>query len=311
MTPHPSSLIPHPFHECKSACGFTLVELLVVIAIIGILTGTLVVAFSGSTEKAIAVKCVTNMRNLANAAIAAGYPPAQSAQFYDADTSRQGDGVGVKVNRGWISFLDKGARYPLSEPGKFAQCSFANGDDDERTYALTNGAIWKTIGGNRDCYLCPAFVKECRKVGTQNPGWSYQMNAYFGYEPNSGEVSASSDNAGAPARADRLLMFAEIPAIAYKSGQALPSVNLTGGNDVKECDCCLLYKSKGGNESIGFNHRRNQQYVGHVAFADGHVETIVAPKAGNFLELTDWLCNGKDVIYREGRYEDIDDSQTE
>ena len=301
--------------------AFTLIELLVVIGILGILIGTLVASFGGSTEKARTVKCATNMKNLAAAAIAERYPFAQSAQYIDTDTSRQSSGGLVyRVHRGWISFLDMNAKYPLQGgPGSFAQCSFASGNDDEKLHALTNGAIWTAVGGSHDCYLCPTFVNECRKVGVQNPGWSYQMNAYFGYEKEPGKaLSTRDDGVDHPSRADRRLLLAEIPALTLKQKDmnqtgvnALPPVNLTGANGTKECDCCLLPKSKGGNESIGFNHRRNRQIVGHVAFADGHVETIIAPKDGNFLELTDWLCSGTDVVYREGSYEEIKDSQTE
>lgn len=297
--------------------AFTLVELLVVIGIIGILIGTLVVSFGGSTEKARTVKCAANMKNLAAAAIAMNFPFAQSAQYVDVDNSRTGNGFCYKAHKGWIGYLDHGAKYPLSAPGGFAQCSFASGDYDEKMHALTNGALWKAMGGSHDSYLCPAFVAECRKVGVQNPGWSYQMNAYFGYEQEPGKaLSTKHEDHSHPTRADRRLLFAEIPALTIKAEdesktdvRTLPPVNLTGGNGTKECDGCLLPKSMGGNESIGFNHRRNRQYVGHVAFADGHVETIVAPKDGNFLDLTDWLCAGRDIVYRDGSYEEIKDSK--
>lgn len=300
--------------------AFTLIELLVVIGILGILIGTLVASFGGSTEKARTVKCATNMKNLAAAAITEGYPFAQSAQYVDMDTSRTGNGICYRVHRGWLSYLDSNAKYPLSgNPGAFAQVSFASDNDEEKLHALTNGAIWKAVGGSHDSYLCPAFVAECRKAGVQNPGWSYQMNAYFGYEKASGKaLSTKNDVIKFPTHADRRLLFAEIPALTLKPKDAketgvnqLPPVNLTGANGTPECDGCLLYKSKGGNESIGFNHRRNRQIVGHVAFADGHVETIIAPKNGNFLDLTDWLCEGRDITYQNGSYEEIKDSKTE
>ena len=299
--------------------AFTLIELLVVIGILGILIGTLVASFGGSTEKVRTVKCATNMKNLAAAAIAESYPFAQSAQYIYTEISRQGDDISYGVHRGWISYLDQNTKYPLSSPGSFQQCSFASKNDDEKLHALTNGAIWKAVGGSHDSYLCPAFVAACRKAGVQNPGWSYQMNAYFGYEKESGKaLSTQNDGVNTPTRADRRLLFAEIPALELKPKDAkqtgvsqLPPVNLTGENGTKECDGCLLNKAKGGNESIGFNHRRNRQIVGHVAFADGHVETIIAPKNGNFLELTDWLCQGKDITYQNGSYEDIKDSQAE
>lgn len=298
--------------------AFTLVELLVVIGILGVLIGTLVASFGGSTERARTVKCATNMKNLAAAAISESYPFAQSAQYMDTDTSRKGNKGGLiyRTHRGWISYLDQGVKYPLTSPGSFTQCSFASSDDKEKLHALTNGAIWKAVGGSHDCYLCPSFVAECRKAGVQNPGWSYQMNAYFGYEEEKGKALLTKhDGVDHPSRADRRLLFAEIPALTLKPKDAnqtgvsdLPPINLTGGNGTPACDGCLLCKTKGGNESIGFNHRRNRQIVGHVAFADGHVETIVAPKDGKFEDLTSWLCEGTDVVFQNGSYEEIKDS---
>lgn len=320
--------------------AFTLIELLVVIGILGILIGTLVVSFGSSTESARTVKCAANMKNLAAAAIAEGYPFAQSCQYPDTDRSRQGSGgkgqngggggLVYKAHRGWISYLDMNTKYPLASPGSFQQCSFASPNAEEKLHALTNGAIWKALGGSRDSYRCPAFVRACQNAGVTDPGWSYQMNAYFGYEQESGKaLSTKNDGVSHPSRADRRLLFAEIPALELKPSDAsksgvnqLPPVNLTGGNGTPECDGCLTYRStdgsggKGqngasGGESIGFNHRRSRQIVGHVAFADGHVETIIAPKNGNYLDLTAWLCEARDVIYQNGSYEDIKGSVTE
>lgn len=291
--------------------AFTLVELLVVVGILGILIGVLVSAFGGSTESARAVKCASNLRNLAMAAIAAEYPPAKSTQYFKTDLSRGGTGGAFHVSRGWLSYLDQGTRYPLEEKQDFQECSFASPNAEEKWYALTNGAIWRAISGRRESYLCPTFVRECSRVGVNDPGWSYQMSAHFVWRTDSDRLADTFS-----ARADRLLLFAEIPALALKQSEAkksgvnsLPPVNLTGGNGTDECDGYLEYKSAGGNESIGFNHRRANQIVGHVAFADGHVETIIAPKSGNFVELTDWLCTGHDISYHDGAYEALQDTE--
>ena len=47
--------------------AFSLVELIVVIAIIGILSGVLLSTFGGGTASARAARCLSNMKNLANA----------------------------------------------------------------------------------------------------------------------------------------------------------------------------------------------------------------------------------------------------
>ena len=299
--------------------GFTLVELLVVIGILGILSAALMVSFNGVGDKAKMVKCASNMRGLAaavnSAAVSGAYPYAQSALGFDIGGSTTLR-MRYYAHKGWISWLDKNVTYPLSSESGYTQPSYA-GSEDNVTYAITNGAIWQVVGKSRDIYVCPSHLDACRAAGVQHPGWSYVMSGYFGYESDPGKAAVSSSTvvpAGSLSRADRTLLFAEIPALTLTNKDrgtakvsSAPDVNLTGGDGSPEMDTCLEYKSIGGNESIGFNHRKGKQIVGHVAFADGHVEAIALPRDGNFEDLTDWLCTGKDIIFRDGSYEMVTD----
>lgn len=296
--------------------AFTLVEMLIVIGIIGVLVATMAGLFRGSTDKARTVKCMTNLKNLASAvgssAMSSGhYPYAQSAQYMDT----AGSEVAYRTHKGWITYLDNDIEYPIKSPGTFSQVSFASDDEDEISYAITNGAIWQAVGKVRDVYTCPAHVDACLKANHRTPGWSYQMNAYFGYEPDPGDAARTVHDVvkfHSLNRADRILLFAEIQAVAPKaSDMQLPKINLSGGNGEKEMDACLVYKTKNGTESIGFNHTIGRDMVGHVAFADGHVEAIFAPKAGNYVDLTDWLCKGSDFTYANGLYQEIKDTDIE
>lgn len=299
--------------------GFTLVELLVVIGILGVLSAALMVSFSGVGDKAKMVKCASNMRGLAvavnSAAVSGSYPYAQSALYFSVSGSTSFK-VTYGVHKGWISWLDRNITYPLSSESGSTQPSYA-GSDENVNYAITNGAIWQAVGKSRDVYVCPSHLDACRAAGVQHPGWSYVMSAYFGYESEPGKAADDGDSArrtGSISRSDRTLLFAEIPALTLTNKDrgaakvsSAPSVNLTGGDGSSEMDTCLEYKSLGGNESIGFNHRKGKQIVGHVAFADGHVEAIALPRDGNFEDLTDWLCTGKDIIFRDGSYEMVTD----
>ena len=305
--PEPAPALQRSFRR-----AFTLIELLVVIGIIGTLTSVLLVTMGSGTERARTAKCASNLRKLATAIRSCS----AAAQRYQYASPSANDGIKYYAYKGWISYLDRGTHYPISSPGSFAQPSFA-GTEEDKLHALTNGAIWKAVGCDHETYLCPAFVRLCKKKGVNNPGWSYQMNPYFGYEPTPGAAALKYNGSNfMTARADRILLLAEIPALELSKAvktdaSSLPEVKLTGDAGDPAMDSCLLYKSKGGNESIGFNHENGREVFGHVAFADGHVETIVAPKNGNYEELTDWLCRGCDVVYQNGNYQEVNDSDVE
>lgn len=309
--------------------GFTLIEMLIVIGIIAILMGVLLASFSGSVEKARMVKCATNIHNLGAATInyALGYhdlmPCAQHIPVLSSDVNTHKSGF--KMASAWISNLDQGVSYPISSPTPAPTCSFAADREEDRLHALTNGAIWHAVGGNRTTYVCPAFAEACKLKNVLHPAFSYQLNAYFGYMTKSGYFKAGTPftHLTLVNRPERTLMYAEIPGYANARGSSsgqgagsaggngvapLPPENLTGGNGTPECDGCLRSRSYGGDESIGFNHRRGKEIVGHVVFCDGHVEAVAAPKNGQYLELTDWLCSGADITMdSSGNYKSVYD----
>ena len=308
--------------------GFTLIELLIVIAIIGILGGVLLGNYSGIIERVRSTKCETNLKNLANAvgtyAVCGHYPYAESAQYIKTTGGTDNQGVEIREFKGWISWNSRGTRFPIAgnSPASITHVSYANNDKEAITYAITNGAIWSAVGQNPDCYRCPAHVDACKKKGVKNPGWSYQMNAYFGCETTAGQADATEETViwtGSLSRGDRILLFAEIPALDSSSGKirkmrtSLPQTNLTGGDGDEQMCGCLRYKSMsgGGKCLIGFNHVRGRDVIGHVAFADGHVETLVVPKNGDFDNLTDWLCQGLDIVQKDGNYQKVNDSNAE
>ena len=290
--------------------GFTLVELLVVIGILGILSGVLITSLGGVVENAKTVKCASNMKSLASAvnsaSVAGGYPFAQSALYFQV-SGGSSLGVNYGVHKGWISGIDRNVKYPVSSEFSITPAHYDDSADDVQ-YAVTNGAIWNVVGKTRDVYICPAHLDSSRKARTANPGWSYVMNARFGYDSTPGKAACSSTaryGASSVGRADRTLLFAEIQ---------LPGVLLDNADDSDHGrDTCLVCESLGASykETIGFNHRKGKQIVGHVAFADGHVEAITAPKDGEYAKLTDWLCNGTDVVFRNGSYEEVEGTEVE
>ena len=320
-TPDPRSLIPDPFHK-----GFTLVDLLVVIGIIGILAGVLFATFGGATDSARAAQCLTNMRSLAMAANARAlrdeyYPLAGSREAVDLGES---DGKTWYVPQpGWISWLSRG-NYDDGQGHQRASAHrsntvlpfFGNGNEEDMTFALTNGTVWISSGRNRSLYVCPVHNLYRKNLGRKAPYWSYVMNARFGWDTSKGSKAISTASvAGAVrynslTRADKTLMFAELQTVDPVSGQ-----DVGEDKDGLAADCVLQYKevesrsshaSKGANassggdaESIGFVHKSGKRgRCAHVVFADGHTEKLIWKDGGiDPQTLTAYLCRGWDVTF--------------
>ncbi len=295
--------------------AFTLVELLVVIGILGVLVTVMVVAMSGGTQSALNVKCETNMRNLAAACQTYGmarghYPLAGSVEKMSIDT---GDGVrNIKTRYselpGWLSWNSQGAyrSRPTSHIASAGWFTSAYDEEDEtRRYCLTNGALWKYVSSNTEIYRCPHHVNKFRR---NPPAWSYVMNSYFGWDNSEGQRAKDETYWGVEygrlKRADRRLLFAELPFMGVER-----EANTSAGAG-KENDCTLQYREDQGGEVIGFNHSSGKRdKFAMVVFADAHTERISWPRTGldenNLRELTEFLCDGKDVALKGGRYEEL------
>ena len=314
--------------------GFTLIELLVVIGIIGVLAGVILANFSGGNESARAARCLTNMKNLASACQSYGaehgrYPMAGSVEYMTIDRSQLGARKPKTLYYecpGWISWNSDNA-YRGGAGGHVASSSWMlstyTTDDDQMLYCLTNGALWKYVAGNRETYVCPSH--RIKKGGGRTKiGWSYLMNAYFGWDTSRGAaVYGNNPNPGIPytglASADRVLLFSEIP-----FDGVVGSWQPEGEGAETDCDCVLQYdtavvaamggnglNAKGrGSENIGFNHKNGKQTCANVVFADGHVEKLRLPKGGlsdaQLRELTAWLCKGVDVSFDGTQYQKND-----
>lgn len=307
--------------------AFTLIELLVVIGIIAILAGVLLATLTSSTEAARAAKCMTNMKNLANACHSYGaacqhYPNAGSVTYISIDESRGIRNAKKTYNEtpGWISWISRNA-FPASSPTTPPTIGFCgNGTEEDNVFALTNGALWKYVSGNRDVYVCPSHV-QTKKGG--KPLWSYLMNASFKWDSSEGYSymnSGAGVSFGSLARADRILLFSEIP--FRGPGEWFPLGDGSGGT---EDDAVLQYRGckdapglggksrRDGEETIGCNHplgnvKHPKAWFAHVAFADAHVEKIRASGLSTdaLKELTTFLCTGKDyALDAEGNLQEL------
>lgn len=295
----------------KSRVGFTIIELLVVIGILGILLAALLPMVGGSRDSALNAQCQNNMKNLALGAITSaqgndyGHFPA-AGLYRTVDPTRRKNPYGP--HRPWIS--NNGNPKTLNEHqaspilGNVVEFS---GADDAVRMALTNGAIWHAAGSSYEIYRCPVHAREYGKTHrNRQPGWSYAMNQEFGFNRNgkqkmpffgssiNGSIHVATDSGGTRSKDawrghDKVLLFAEIQGIDVNAkGVTLKAV--TSGS---KADAVLEYTK----ENIGFNHPiGKKRYGGNVAFADGHVDTVVMPTDSGYIsKLTRYLCQGFDV----------------
>jgi len=330
----------------RSKKGFTLVELMVVMAIIGILAASLVVAVRSIGPAGRAVRCKNNLRNLAQAALAYaaadegwGHRLPWAGSYEHVETWLDNDlrKVVYRHRVGWVSCTwSGGSPWPQEGGGAPAERWFQwdnsrgqsltdgraqfHGDREKALFSLTNGTLWKYVGKNIDAYICDEHKIACKgKTSGEFIARSYVMNAYFGMDYRDGGPVAKERSRhlnSLAQNADKLLMFAELPAATEpRNGK------FTGGPEVRagqHSDGVLDARIKNyyynsateewinynpsTREKIGFNHTAAGRPVAHVAFSDGHVGVVGGGESpekyltDEKLEaLTCLLCNGADI----------------
>jgi len=157
--------------------GFTLVELLVVIAIIGILAALLLPALAKSRERARAIICLINTKQLTLA-----------LQLYSDDHDNY-----LPYN---IYMTEYGPRNNLNWVNNVMTWDLSQ--DNTNTATLTQASLGSFVSGSTAIYRCPSDQAISNTQITN--GWSsrirsYSMNALIG---NAGDFSTNGFNANDP-----------------------------------------------------------------------------------------------------------------
>jgi prepilin-type N-terminal cleavage/methylation domain-containing protein/prepilin-type processing-associated H-X9-DG protein len=168
-------VLPKEPEACRNA--FTLIELLVVIAIIGIVAAILLPALSQAKERATAIVCLNNTKQLMVATIV--YAGEHSDHLpYSMDLT----GSSFRTDLNWVNDV---MTWDLSP-------------DNTNTATLTHASLGAYVGGNTAVYRCPSdHVLSASQVAA---GWtgrirSYAMNAMIG---DAGAISSSGFNTNNP-----------------------------------------------------------------------------------------------------------------
>ena len=307
----------------KAHAGFTLIELLVVIGILGILLAALIPMVSGSRDSALCAQCKNNMKNLALGTISYAQANGEHGHFPAAGFYRSINPKSRKKSyyphRSWIS--NKGVIQDLNKSTGsvlLGDVAHLTDSDLEICNAVTNGAIWFAAGSAFEVYRCPVHAREYgKKNNNRQPGWSFMMNQEFGYNQDgagcisffgasiNGNITVSTDSSGKRSKKkasrgqDKVLLFAEVQGIDVNDSRHGVTLKAVSGSGI-ETDAVLEYTQ----ESMGFNHAIGKhRYGGNVAFADGHVDTIMMPTESSYIrDLTRYLCQGFNVPHDGRRY---------
>jgi prepilin-type N-terminal cleavage/methylation domain-containing protein len=153
--------------------AFTLVELLVVIGIIAVLISILIPALTRARTSAISVQCMSNMKQVGQAALMYSmnfkgwYPPSQAAQIAGGNNTDEkfldyNDGTANRYNVGRLMAKYAGYKVP----------------DYDATQSWTTNVTNGYVSPDTPCFFCPADDQPAR---AGEPPWPDNNLLYYGH----------------------------------------------------------------------------------------------------------------------------------
>ena len=236
----------------------------------------------------------------------------------------------AKKRFSWIDYRSPVAvkyRRAISDFTAFCREHPAPKGQPEATWAIAKGNL--DLGG--PSYVAGNAVCGAFDLAKSNPNWMYgqpemswdvvrkavmpmppmlapNKNIHFSASPYGlcDVVSFACDNVTAEhlLKNYKVLMFAEVQGVDMEDTQN--GISLTAVKSGDETDGVLEY----AKEDMGFNHKVGKnKFGGNVAFADGHVETVVMPTKMKIRDLTRYLCQGYDVPHDGSSYKPSDEDK--
>ena len=242
--------------------NFTLIELLVVIAIIAILASMLLPALSRAREKARAISCVNNLKN-----IQLGFLlyTNDSDDFLPPNVYREGDGNSDPYNFGNNAYL----WFSLNPIIPTNPMNFGDWKTKD-----TSAAYDAEAGGNDSWHKilsCPSQAPSDRLTG--NIGYATSMGfSYSKYAQTSTAASIKYNNRGKSCGTWKRIASVKYPTIFVCAFDG-SATNM--GNFRKAIFCCAF--QIGSSVENRESHCRHSSCM-NMSFGDGHVGTVHSAK---------------------------------
>ena len=269
--------------------GFTLVELLVVIGIIALLVAILLPALSRAQEAARLMKCLANLRTIAQAAIMhatdhRGYMPVAGASFSPTVPEATPVGLGDPNRNKYSYFMDGNLLRPMGVAGSLAKYM----GHPVRTDSKANLEADLNTGSMEKMFICPSD-KDGGWYGYTFGQWTPSTwigpSSKQSYAWNEGVLGIGEPpEGGVVERGCRLRgNLAKVRGAA----EVFLATDATSRRD--PVDGIMVYYNLYWNETLGnimipdgrsggaenFDYNRHRGKKMNICFCDGHAETFV------------------------------------